>query len=109
MSAAAPLTLTTTSATASAAAEFWRVAKVWQSLCETVREGKQLALVADRNELLVAAAIRKGGGPLKLPVHVEDVDPMDRMRVQALELRAQERWFDMSWTRVSIFRYCRHC
>jgi hypothetical protein len=72
--------------------EFWQAANVWQSLCETIREGRQLALAADRNELLVDAAIRKGGGPLKLPIHIEDLLPEDRKRVQDLELRAQQTW-----------------
>ena len=74
--------------------QFWRVADFWQTLCETVKEGRQLAVLADRNELLVAAAVRRGG-ILQLPVHVEDVEPADRQRVQELEQTAQRLWLDL--------------
>jgi len=73
---------------------FWKVADFWQTLCETVKEGRQLSVLADRNELLVAAAVRRGG-ILQLPVHVEDVEPADRQRVQELEETAQRLWLDV--------------
>jgi hypothetical protein len=76
------------------ASDFWRFATLWQRLCETVREGHSQMLVANRNELLVEAAIRKGG-PLQLPVHVEGLLLSDRRRVQALELEAQHAWRDV--------------
>jgi hypothetical protein len=76
------------------ASDFWRFATLWQTLCETVREGHNQMLMANRNELFVEAAIRKGG-PLQLPVHVEDLQLSDRRRVQALELEAQQAWRDV--------------
>lgn len=73
------------------ATNFWQIAQDWQSLCYTVREGHQIAMVSDRNELLIDAAMRKGG-PLNLPVHVEDLLLKDRQKVQELEVQAQQRW-----------------
>lgn len=67
---------------------FWTAAEVWQTLCSTVREGRQMALSADRNELMVAAAAAKGG-PLKLPIHASDLSPADRFQLQELERQAQ--------------------
>ena len=73
---------------------FWEAALVWQTLCYTVREGHQMTLSADRNELMVAAASAKGG-PLKLPIHVEDLSPADRSRLQDLERQAQSDFLAM--------------
>ena len=73
---------------------FWDAALVWQTLCYTVREGRQINLSADRNELMVAAASAKGG-PLKLPIHVADLSPADRFRLQELERQAQSDFLAM--------------
>lgn len=73
---------------------FWQAALVWQTLCYTVREGRQMTLSADRNELMVAAASKKGG-PLKLPIHVEDLSPSDRFQLQELERQAQSDFLVM--------------
>jgi hypothetical protein len=73
---------------------FWQMAQDWQTLCYTVREGHQLALMSDRNELLIDAAIAKGG-PLNLPVHVEDLLLEDRQKVQTLEVLAQQQWLSL--------------
>jgi len=73
---------------------FWEAALVWQTLCYTVREGRQIILSADRNELMVAAASAKGG-PLKLPIHVADLSPADRFRLQELERQAQSDFLSM--------------
>lgn len=72
----------------------WRLASVWQTLCYTVREGRQIQLSSNRNELLVAAAMRKGG-PLELPIHVESVLPSDRQAVEDLEAHAHREWLDV--------------
>jgi hypothetical protein len=69
-------------------AGFWKAAQVWQTLCYTVREGRQITLSADRNELMVAAASAKGG-PLKLPIHAEDLSPADRFQLVEMERQAQ--------------------
>lgn len=69
----------------------YKFASIWQALCYTVREGRQILLSSDRNELLVEAAVRKGG-PLQLPVHVEDVSPADRKAVDDLQIQAQQDW-----------------
>ena len=69
----------------------WKAAQEWQTICYTVREGRKIALVSDRNELMVSAALRKGGA-LKLPVHMEDLEPEDRKEVQALEVHSQDNW-----------------
>ena len=70
---------------------FWQTAVDWQSWCYTVREGCQIALAADRNEQLVQAAMRKRGA-LRLPIHLEDVEPSVRREIQSLEGTAQEKW-----------------
>jgi Lon protease-like protein len=72
---------------------FWEAALVWQTLAYTVREGRQMILSADRNELMVAAASAKG--PLKLPIHVSDLSPTDRFRLQELERQAQSDFLKM--------------
>uniref|UniRef100_A0A7S2Y604 Uncharacterized protein n=1 Tax=Entomoneis paludosa TaxID=265537 RepID=A0A7S2Y604_9STRA len=73
---------------------FWKVATTWQSLCHTVRAGCQASLNANKNEVLVAAALQKGG-PLKLPVHVEDVDPSVRRQVADMERQAHADWIGL--------------
>ena len=73
------------------AAAFWHMAQDWQTLCYTVREGHQIALMSDQNELLIDAAMRQGG-PLNLPVHVEDLLLEDRQKVQDLEVQGQHQW-----------------
>ena len=73
--------------------DFWEIAQVWQTLCYTLREGHQINLSSDRNELMVAAA-RKKGGPLQLPIHVSDLLPDDRKAVGKLEREAQQVWLD---------------
>lgn len=71
---------------------FWALAQVWQSLCYTIREGREIKLAADRNELLVASIIQEGK-PLKLPIHVDDLsDPANRQKIQELEWSAQRQW-----------------
>lgn len=70
---------------------FWRGTTVWQSLCETVREGIQLVTTAHRNELLIEAAIRQGG-PLQLPIHIADLKPTDRQRIEKIEQDVQNAW-----------------
>jgi hypothetical protein len=75
---------------------FWSMAQSWQSLCDTVRTAHEMILVANRNEYMVDAAIRQGGGPLQLPVHVEDLRRIeDRRFVLELERTAQQQWLDM--------------
>jgi Lon protease-like protein len=73
---------------------FWNAAQVWQSLCYTVLHGRQMMLSTDRNELMVAAASQKGG-PLKLPIHMEELNPAARRRIETMEVRAQEEFFDL--------------
>ena len=68
--------------------KFWSYAQTWQSLCLTIREGRQQLLNSDRNELMVSSILSKQGGPLKLPIHLEDLDPDDRRKVQDLEIQA---------------------
>ena len=73
---------------------FWKAAQVWQTLCYTVREGRQINLSADRNELMVAAASTKGG-PLKLPIHAEDLSPAVRFQLHDMEREAQSDFVEL--------------
>jgi hypothetical protein len=75
-------------------ATIWEMAQIWQSLCLTIREGRQQLLNSDRNELMVSAASKKGG-PLKLPIHLEDLEPEDRRSVQDLEVQAQREFWKL--------------
>ena len=69
---------------------------LWQSLCHTIREGHQRLLAAERNEMLVAAAVRRGG-ILQLPVQLEDILPEDQQAVRSLEQSIQ-----MEWTQLKL-------
>eukprot|EP00797_Seminavis_robusta_P009136 Sro1655_g288960.2 (302) ;mRNA; r:9312-10217 len=71
----------------------WQVAQLWQSVCDTVRVGRQFTLGGDRNEFLVDAACRKGG-PLKLPVHPEELEPADRTQLAQWETAVQRAFHD---------------
>lgn len=70
---------------------FWEAAFRWQTLAYTLREGYQQKMAGDRNELLIAGAVKQGG-PLNLPVHLEDLEPADRQAVVDLEQRIQQEW-----------------
>jgi len=72
----------------------WKVAQIWQSVCLTIQEGRQQLLNSDRNEFMVAAASKKSG-PLKLPIHMEDLEPQDRQYLQELEVRAQREFWEL--------------
>jgi hypothetical protein len=68
--------------------DLWKTAEIWQTLCNTVREGSQMLLSADRNEAMVAAAMTKSG-PLKLPIHMEDLEPNVRRQLVDMEVQGQ--------------------
>ena len=72
---------------------FWKIAEAWQSICYTIREGQRQYWLAERNEQMVAASIAQGG-PLKLPIHLEDLPPVVRQNLQQLDCQAQERFWD---------------
>ena len=73
--------------------EFWSVVQLWQTLCETIRMVYETTLTAERNEYMVNAAIQNGnGGPLQLPIHLEDLIPTDRRHVEQMERTAQQDW-----------------
>lgn len=68
---------------------FWKLSQEWQSVCYTVRQGKQAMLSTDRNELMVDAALKQGG-PLKLPIHMEDLPPSVQREIQLMEVESQQ-------------------
>jgi hypothetical protein len=70
---------------------FWRFVQEWQSVCLTLRQGQYAVVSTERNELMIDAASAKGG-PLKLPIHVEDLDQETRLEIQNLEWQAQEKY-----------------
>jgi hypothetical protein len=82
---------------------FWRFAQEWQSICYTLRQGQEALLSAERNELMVEAACAKGG-PLNLPIHIEDLEPQDRRQIQLLELQAQKRHIELGIDPVLDFQ-----
>jgi len=73
---------------------FWFSLEQWQTLCNTVRDQQQAILSTDRNEIMIAAASAKGG-PLKLPIHISDLPPDVRRRLQDMEVRAQADFVKM--------------
>lgn len=82
---------------------FWRLAQEWQSICYTLRHGQQCLMSADRNERMVDAACAKGG-PLKLPIHMEDLELEDRQEIQHLEMQAQQRHVNLRMDPVLDFQ-----
>jgi hypothetical protein len=73
---------------------FWRFAQEWQSVCYTLCQGQQNMLSAERNERMVEAQCAKGG-PLKLPIHISDLEPEERQEIQRLEMEAQKRHIEL--------------
>ena len=73
---------------------FWEAAQEWQSVCYTIRQAKQAVLSADRNELMISAATKKGG-PLKLPIHMEELSPTVQREIQLMEVESQKDWVGM--------------
>lgn len=84
-------------------ASFWRLAQEWQSVCYTLRQGQQTMLSAERNERMVEAACAKGG-PLKLPIHMSDLEPQERQEIQQMETKAQERHIELGIDPVLDFQ-----
>lgn len=78
----------------SSEAAFWASAQEWQSVCYTIRQGKQSMLSINRNELMVEAA-SAAGGPLKLPIHLEDLSPQVQRQIQLMEVEAQKEYFQL--------------
>lgn len=74
---------------------FWNVAQLWQTLCYTVREGRQINLAADRNKLLVNSIMKQQKGPLNLPIQIGDLTPDNRLLVEQLEVDAQDEWLSL--------------
>lgn len=70
---------------------FWKAAYKWQRLCNTVREGRQLDLSADRNEIMIEAA-SKNEGPLKLPIHMEELPPKVQRELEQMEADRQKEF-----------------
>jgi len=62
----------------------WHLAQEWQSVCMTLRQGRQALLATERNERMVEAMCAYGG-PLKLPIQMSDLDPKSRLKVQELD------------------------
>ncbi|KAL3906182.1 MAG: hypothetical protein SGILL_009375 [Bacillariaceae sp.] len=82
---------------------FWRLAQEWQSVCYTLRQGQQSLLSAERNERMVDAACKKGG-PLKLPIHMSDLEADERQEIQRMEMEAQERHIELGIDPVLDFQ-----
>jgi hypothetical protein len=58
---------------------FWKAADAWQTLCNTVKEGRRVVLQSDMNEIMIDAAMKKGG-PLNLPVKRDEL-PFDVRKI----------------------------
>lgn len=73
---------------------FWESLEKWQTLCNTVRENRKRLVSIETNELMVAGACAKGG-PLKLPIHMEDLPPEVQREIRNMEVSAQLEYFKM--------------
>jgi len=69
--------------------KFWEMAQTWQTLCNTIQKKYEMTFYGDSNEFIIAAANAKGG-PLQLPIKVDDLPLKDRLHLQKLESRALE-------------------
>lgn len=67
---------------------FWDACQEWQSVCYTIRQGKQAMLSINRNEVMIASVT----GPLNLPIHLEDLQPAVRREVEEMEIQAQKEF-----------------
>lgn len=81
----------------------WNLAQEWQSICMTLRQGQQALLATERNERMIDAATAKGG-PLKLPIHMGDLEPEARMGIQLLEDEAQTKHVLMGMDAILDFQ-----
>jgi hypothetical protein len=81
----------------------WNLAQEWQSVCMTLRSGRQALLATERNERMVAAACA-GGGPLKLPIHLSDLDAESRREIQNLDEEFQEDHEDFGMDPILDFQ-----
>lgn len=79
--------------TFSSSSTFWQAAQEWQSICYTIRQGRQAMLSIHRNELMVEAAAALG--PLKLPIHLEDLPPTVQRQVQMMEVEFQKQFLEL--------------
>jgi hypothetical protein len=70
---------------------FWEACQEWQSVCYTMRQGKQAMLSANRNEMMIASI----KGPLNLPIHLEDLEPAVRRQVEQMEIEAQKNYLGL--------------
>ena len=86
---------------------FWHAAYQWQVLCNTFEESSRLRFVSRRNEMLVAAAIRKGG-PLQLPVQLSSLDKNDRRSIEQLESTSQQEWMGLGMDPTLSFQKLIH-
>merc|ERR1712129_482831 len=69
--------------------KFWEMAQTWQTLCNTIQKKYEMTFYGDSNEFIIAAANAKGG-PLQLPIKVDDLPLKDRLHLQKLESTALE-------------------
>jgi len=63
---------------------FWDSAEAWQVLCNTVREARRCDIQSNVNEIMIAAATKKGG-PLNLPIHRKDLPMKVQTKIRQLE------------------------
>jgi len=70
---------------------FWEACQEWQSICYTLKHGKQALLSSNRNELM----IRSIKGPLNLPIHMDNLDPSTRREVEQMEMEAQRDYLGL--------------
>ena len=71
--------------------EFWRAVQEWQSVCYTLRAAKQSLLSANRNERMIEDACSRGG-PLELPIHLEECSRPVRAEIEHMEVEAQSAY-----------------
>lgn len=83
--------------------QFWSFVQEWLSVCLTLRQGQQAMFSTERNEVMIEAASAMGG-PLKLPIHLEDLDPQTRLGIQKMEREAQQKYLQLAMDPVLDFQ-----
>jgi hypothetical protein len=71
----------------------WKLASTWQTLCNTLRWGQQIEMDSSRNEIMIQAAMKKGG-PLELPIRMQDLDESVQTVINKRQVAARQEWLD---------------
>ena len=87
---------------------FWNCVEIWQNVCYTIREAKRVMIQSDMNEIMIDAAMKKGG-PLNLPVHKEDLSIDVQRKLECMEQTARMEFIDSGLDPCLDFQFLLSC